>query len=337
MEAEKREKRLRALDELHRDATDQGGPQVHSRFDPYPLSPKRTFAPPPTREEILAAEAAAAEAEAEAKALAEEAKGEANRKPPLPKLDASLEGSEALRGVAGLTMAKRQADEEAAEEAARARRKAEREKVELARAKRAARLAALEAEESGVSSKKDESKSKSNNPEGSGVPGGKTDDGAFHELEKKPAGPGPDGEDAKTTSHLRDAGRSDSDSSPLFISPTSETDPKRRAIALMEAKAARNPLPGGGPSGLASDLRQPVVTEARPGGGRRRGGGDDGGQRGGQRRADGHPARLQALRARGRVPGHADGPQSRGTGRGRGALGARGVTTRHGVGVDGAV
>ena len=37
MEAEKREKRLRALDELHRDATDQGGPQVHSRFDPYPL------------------------------------------------------------------------------------------------------------------------------------------------------------------------------------------------------------------------------------------------------------------------------------------------------------
>ena len=43
-----------------------------------------------------------------------------------------------------------------------------------------------------------------------------------------------------------------------------ETDPKRRAVALMEAKAARNPLPGGGPSGLASDLRQPVVTEARP-------------------------------------------------------------------------
>jgi Ran GTPase-activating protein (RanGAP) involved in mRNA processing and transport len=259
MEAEKREKRLRALDELHRDATDQGGPQVHSRFDPYPLSPKRTFAPPPTREEILAAEAAAAEAEAEAKALAEEAKGEANRKPPLPKLDASLEGSEALRGIAGLEMAKRQADEEAAEEAARARRKAEREKVELARAKRAARLAALEAEESGVSSKKDESKSNSKPPEGSGVPAS-TDDGARVDLEKKPAGS--DGGDAKTTS-LSDAGRSDSDSSPRFIS-RAETDPKRRAIALMEAKAARNPLPGGGPSGLASDLRQPVVTEARP-------------------------------------------------------------------------
>ena len=32
----------------------------------------------------------------------EEAAGEANRRPPLPKLDASLEGSEALRGVAGL-------------------------------------------------------------------------------------------------------------------------------------------------------------------------------------------------------------------------------------------
>ena len=120
-EAEKREKQLRALDELHRDATDQGGPRVHSRFDPYPLSPKRTFAPPPTREEILAAEAAEAEAEAEAKALAEEAAGEASRKPPLPKLDASLEGSDVLRGVAGVRLAKRQADEEAAEEAARAR------------------------------------------------------------------------------------------------------------------------------------------------------------------------------------------------------------------------
>ena len=84
--------------------------------------------------------------------LAEEAAGEASRKPPLPKLDASLEGSEVLRGVAGLRLAKQQADEEAAEEAARARRAAEREKAELARAKRAARLAALEAETSGVPS-----------------------------------------------------------------------------------------------------------------------------------------------------------------------------------------
>ena len=244
-EAEKREKQLRALDELHRDATDQGGPRVHSRFDPYPLSPKRTFAPPPTREEVLAAEAAEAEAEAEAKALAEEAAGEANRRPPLPKLDASLEGSEALRGVAGLRLAKRQADEEAAEEAARARRKAEREKMELARAKRTARLAALEAEASGVPST-GESTSR---PTEKGVPGSAVDG------ETTPAGPA--GDATRETS-------SGAGSDAPIPRANAETDSKRRAVALMEAKAARNPLPGGGPSGLASDLRQPVVTESRP-------------------------------------------------------------------------
>ena len=250
-EAEKREKQLRALDELHRDATDQGGPRVHSRFDPYPLSPKRTFKPPPTREEILAAEAAAAEAEAEAKAIAEEAAGEASRKPPLPKLDASLEGSEVLRGVAGLRLAKQQADEEAAEEAARARRAAEREKAELARAKRAARLAALEAETSGVPSAL---RVPAPSAEGSGGPGVRAADG-----EGDPAKP-PSGDD-ETAEKKSDAG-ADPD---VALDPLkAETDPKRRAVALMEAKAARNPLPGGGPSGLASDLRQPVVTEARP-------------------------------------------------------------------------
>ena len=251
-EAEKREKQLRALDELHRDATDQGGPRVHSRFDPYPLSPKRTFAPPPTREEILAAEAAAAEAEAEAKALAEEAAGEASRKPPLPKLDASLEGSDVLRGVAGVRLAKRQADEEAAEEAARARRAAEREKAELARAKRAARLAALEAETSGVPSASVPAPS----AEGSGDPGVRAEDG--------------EGDPAKPPSGVDETAEKKSDAEPVdqldvALDPLkAETDPKRRAVALMEAKAARNPLPGGGPSGLASDLRQPVVTEARP-------------------------------------------------------------------------
>jgi len=90
-EHEKREAELRALDELHRDVTDGGGPVALNRFDPYPLKPRRTFEPPPTQEEELAARAA------------EEAAAEAAKAPkhkPLPRPDESWEGSDVVRGLA---------------------------------------------------------------------------------------------------------------------------------------------------------------------------------------------------------------------------------------------
>ena len=90
-EHEKREAELRALDELHRDVTDGGGPVALNRHDPYPLKPRRTFEPPPTQEEELAARAA------------EEVAAEAAKAPkhkPLPRPDESWEGSDVVRGLA---------------------------------------------------------------------------------------------------------------------------------------------------------------------------------------------------------------------------------------------
>ena len=90
-EHEKREAELRALDQLHRDVTDGGGPVALNRHDPYPLKPRRTFEPPPTQEEELAARAA------------EEAAAEAAKAPkhkPLPRPDESWEGSDVVRGLA---------------------------------------------------------------------------------------------------------------------------------------------------------------------------------------------------------------------------------------------
>ena len=90
-EHEKREAELRALDQLHRDVTDGGGPVARNRHDPYPLKPRRTFEPPPTREEELAARAV------------EEAAAEAAKAPkhkPLPRPDESWEGSDVTRGLA---------------------------------------------------------------------------------------------------------------------------------------------------------------------------------------------------------------------------------------------
>ena len=87
----KREAELRALDELHRDVTDGGGPVALSRFDPYPLKPRRTFEPPPTQEEELAARAAVEAAEEAAKAP---------KLKPLPRPDESWEGSDVVRGLA---------------------------------------------------------------------------------------------------------------------------------------------------------------------------------------------------------------------------------------------
>ena len=89
-EHEKREAELRALDELHRDVTDGGGPVALNRR-PYPLKPRRTFEPPPTQEEELAARAA------------EEVAAEAAKAPkhkPLPRPDESWEGSDVVRGLA---------------------------------------------------------------------------------------------------------------------------------------------------------------------------------------------------------------------------------------------
>ena len=166
----------------------------------------------PRAKEIPAAEAAAAEAEAEAKALAEEAAGEASRKPPLPKLDASLEGR-TLRGAAGCGLPSGRRTKRR-RRAARARRAAEREKAELARAKRAARLAALEAETSGVPSASVPAPS----AEGSGDPGVRAEDG-----EGDPAKP-PSGVDETAE---KKSGAQPVDQRERALDPLkAETDPK---------------------------------------------------------------------------------------------------------------
>ena len=150
-QAKETEAKLRALDELHRDVTDgggDGGPDfVESRFDPYVLHPKRTFKPPPTRTQILAKQALELEAALEAKLLADEAAGNARRKPPLPRPDVSVAGSDTVRGIAAWEESKRQLAAEDAETAAREKRAAEREKLELAKAMKLALLRAMEDED----------------------------------------------------------------------------------------------------------------------------------------------------------------------------------------------
>ena len=237
-EAASMEKKLRALDELHRDATDGAGndrpDHVHSRFDPYPLSPKRTFKPPPTREEILAKQAAELEAEREAKLIAEEAAGALNRRPPLPRPDQSFEGSDLIDGIAAWQEAHRQVAVEDTEEAARQKRKAERERIDQARARQAAAAAAKQAAENGenvpTTSANDKNAASASSE-------------ALPEIREETFDP-----------YQETGGVEDS----------SEMDPKQRARILLEAKAASNPMPGGQASGLASDLRQVKVTSQAP-------------------------------------------------------------------------
>jgi hypothetical protein len=224
-QAKETEAKLRALDELHRDVTDgggDGGPDfVESRFDPYVLHPKRTFKPPPTRTQILAKQALELEAALEAKLLADEAAGNARRKPPLPRPDVSVAGSDTVRGIAAWEESKRQLAAEDAETAAREKRAAEREKLELAKAMKLALLRAMEDED------------------GLGANVASNNKGALAGLKEN------EGDD--------EGGAAEE-----------EPDLKNRARELLETKQAANRMPGGGASGAADDLRQPIVTHENP-------------------------------------------------------------------------
>ena len=219
------EKALRDMDELHRDVTDGGGPLGPvSRFDPYPLSPKRTFDPPPTREELLAAEAAAAEAAEPPKA----------GPPPLPRVDASLEGSEIVQGLAAweYAKAKGEADAErvAKEEEARAEYEAKKKKAEEKAAARKAAEAAAEAAEG-----------EGDEPDGGGAQARTDDPGAT---------PPPD-------------------APPEQVPPT-DAERKAQAQRLLAERAEMNLPPGGGPApgrgfgGKKDPDRQRAVDDFNP-------------------------------------------------------------------------